>query len=161
MTAGKQTARLQGVQPTEWKLVLGTGAVMGIVAGLLSLPGKEWFNWTVPGGMMVASWIVVNRAKRSRFRAGFISSSLAGILAWGLYMGITYSNFVATVGSFTAALQYSAAFLLPLVLIIGLFGTWMFSRTRERVLAAQERVRTERTVRGSNFKSHTKPGKKK
>ncbi|WP_018131510.1 hypothetical protein [Effusibacillus pohliae] len=145
MATGHSTAK-QVKWPIEWKLVLTNGAVLGGLAGLLSLFGKEWYNWVVPGGMMIASWWTVNRAAGRRFWSGFAASLLAGLLAWVIYLAVNYANLTAH-GSFLLAVQLSAAFLLPLILIIGVCGSWLFSRTRERVLAAQKRMEEEKAKR--------------
>ncbi|MFC4767888.1 hypothetical protein [Effusibacillus consociatus] len=142
MTMGQQFAGEQAAQPIEWKLAIVTGLLLGGVAGLLSLFGKQFYNWAVPGGMMIASWVAVNRAQGRRFWAGLNASLVAGVLGWLIYLIWNYSNLAAG-GTVGQALLLSAAFLVPLFLIISVFGSWVFSRTRERVLAAQEKRRLE------------------
>lgn len=140
---GQPAAAEQPARQFEWKTVLATGIGLGAVAGIFSLFGKTWFNYAVPGGMMIACMLAVNRSKVRLFWSGFTASFFAGLIAWAIYLAVNYSNIVAGGASFKDAVLYSAAFLLPLIAIIGIAGSWIFSRTRGRVLAAKERLRAE------------------
>lgn len=132
MTTEKQPAG-QLNEPIERKLVLVTGVILGAIAGIVSLFGQQTFDWAIPGGMMIASWVAINRAARKRFWAGFYASLLAGVLGWAIYLVQLASHGM----SLKDAAVFTGVFLLPFVAIVSLFGSWVFGRTRDRVVAAK------------------------
>jgi uncharacterized membrane protein len=157
----EQSAAEQPIRTIEWKLVLTVAVLAGVIAGGLSAFGKQFYNWVVPGGMMVASWVAVNRAAGHRFWAGFTASLLTGVLGWGIYLIWNYRSLVQGGRTISQAIVLSLAFLVPLILIVSLFGSWVFSRTRERVLAAQKRALEEKEKQKELYRKRPKRKYKK
>jgi hypothetical protein len=131
----------------NWRVILIIGFSLGVIAGILSLVGTNWFSYTVPFGMMVGSWLTINRVSSERFWSGFYTSLIAGIVGWIVTLGLHPGNLIDPSNPLVSILQLTAAFLLPLILLIGAFGSWLFARTRNRVEAAQKRLQEDKDKR--------------
>lgn len=142
----------------DWNLVLMTGAMTGVAAGLLSKAGAGWFNITIPFAMMIASWWGTNRSPSSYFRNGAIASLIAGMLGWILYLLLDYQTFVNIEGGnpVVSMLQLTVAFLAPMILFVSLLASWLFSRTRLRVMAAQQKAEAAKSKREKIQKNRPK-----
>lgn len=149
--------------PIDWQTVLITGAAIGVAAGLLSKVGTGWFNITVPFGMMVASWLGANRSKHRYFMSGLISSLAAGMVGWIIYLALDYQTFLNTGAGnvYLNMLQLTLAFLAPMVLFVSLLASWLFSRTRLRVMEAQKKAEAEKQKRNHIYQNRPKKKYKK
>ncbi|BCJ85060.1 hypothetical protein [Effusibacillus dendaii] len=141
MTTGQNQQMGQSPQRFEWKLFWLTGLILGVLGGVFSLFGKNWFNFSVPGGMMIASWVAVNRSKGKRFWAGVAASALAGIVGWLLFLALHTQLLSQEETTFGQIALFSLSFLAPMFLIVCVFGSWVFANTRERQLHRLEQRR--------------------
>jgi ABC-type nickel/cobalt efflux system permease component RcnA len=137
-TTGKQTGY-------NWKFIGGTGLVLGVLAGIASMFGKDWFSMSVPFAMMIASWLVVNRVEYKRGWSGFYATVLTALVGWAITLAINPQNLIdpALGNPAVSILQLTVAFLLPSILLVGVFGSWVFARSTTRITAVQKRRQQE------------------
>lgn len=128
-----------------WMAAGASGLFLGIAGGVFSSLGKSWFEYTIPAAMMIASFITVNRVKEMRFWAGFTASTLAALIGWSIYMILDLS--VGVGQSMGQVLLQSAAFLGPMILLIGVAGTWFFARSRVKMDEVQQKMEREKEVK--------------
>lgn len=126
--------------PIDWKQLLIIGLIAGIVAGGLALVLPKWYNLVISFGMMLSSWFTVNRTKYRFVLQGFLASIVTGIIGWAIYMVIYYKTIPET-GS---VWMFTLTFMLPTIVMISGLGSWLFGRTRKRVIETQQKEEEER-----------------
>lgn len=145
----------------NWKFIGGTGLVFGVLAGVVSMFGKDWFSMTVPFAMMIASWLTVNRVEFKRGWSGFYAALLAAIVGWAITLAVNTQNMIdpALGNPVTSIIQLTVAFLLPSILLVGVFGSWVFARSANRIMA-QQKSRQEELDKEKNEYLRSRPKRK-
>lgn len=148
----------------EWRRILISGIGVGLIAGIIPMFfGAELLYSTLPIGMMISAYLLIPRVQTGRFWNGFVVSALTAVVATVIYFIYMYLRFGADV---TGPNLKAALTQLPLlILMISLFGSWLFAKTHEWTLKKREEIEAKRagkTSTGKKVKPYVaRPTKKK
>jgi type VI protein secretion system component VasK len=145
----------------EWRRILISGVGVGLIAGVIPMFfGAELLYTTMPIAMMISAYLLIPRVESKRFWNGFLVSALTAVVAVVIYFVYMYARF----GGETATPSLKAALTqLPLlILMISLFGSWLFAKTHEWSLKKREELEAKRAARKEQRRNmHRSRGTKK
>jgi hypothetical protein len=152
--------------PIAWKLVLGTGMVMGILAFLVIAVYPKYTQLFAPLAMLFAIYSITPKVKTRRYLSVFLASTIAGWLGW---MGILIFHpdmLVVNPGApkwrdilLTFAVQF-----IPVWLMFSGFMSWFNIRVSDRAMQRRAKLLAEREAQKAAAKvgvTHRKKKKKK
>ncbi|MBL0387076.1 hypothetical protein JJB07_10480 [Tumebacillus sp. ITR2] len=114
----------------NWKRILTVAGVLGVVSGIIPMFfTPDLLLSTLPVAMMFAIYFIVQKVTNRRFTHGIIGSVLSALISYVVYFIYVYAKLGASEG--TTALKNALVQLPMLVVIISVFGTFIFTKTHE------------------------------
>jgi hypothetical protein len=142
------------VKGLNWRFVLITAGVLGLLGGILpAFLGDQYLFTTLPIAMMFSSFFLVPRIQERRLPSAIWVSLLTAAFALAVFFGWQYATLDP---AFAAANLKSVLYNLPfLILIISLFGSFVFVKVHEWT----ERKKAELEAKVAQSKAEKKGGR--
>ncbi|KEO82708.1 hypothetical protein [Tumebacillus flagellatus] len=114
----------------NWKRIFAVAGILGVISGVIPMFfTPDLLVSTLPVAMMFAIYFIVQRVEKRRFTHGIIGSILAAVISYAVYAIYVYARYGSVDGN---TLLLNAVKQLPmLVVIISVFGTFIFTKTHE------------------------------
>lgn len=114
----------------NWKRILTVAGLLGVVSGIVPMFfTPDLLLSTLPVAMMFTIYFIVQKVDKKRFTHGIIGSVLAALISYVVYFIYVYS--MMSVEDATTSLKTALVSLPMLVVIISVFGTFIFTKTHE------------------------------
>jgi DNA integrity scanning protein DisA with diadenylate cyclase activity len=114
----------------NWKRILTVAGLLGVLSGIVPMFfTPDLLLSTLPVAMMFSIYFIVQKTESRRLVHGIVGSVLAAVISYVVYFIYVYS--VMSAADATAALKTALVSLPMLVVIISVFGSFIFTKTHE------------------------------
>lgn len=114
----------------NWKRILTVSGLLGVLSGVIPMFfTPDLLMSTLPVAMMFSIYFIVQKVTTRRMVHGIIGSVLSAIIAYVVYFIYVYSIMNTT--DATTALSTALKSMPLLLVIISVFGTFIFTKTHE------------------------------
>lgn len=138
-----------GKEPIRWKLILGTGVILGVVACLINAVNPGYAQLVAPMAMLLAIYYITPKLESQRLLSAFLASTIAGWLGWvGLIIKLGKSKDVLT----TLTVEF-----IPVWLIFSVLMSWFNIWVSDRAVKRRQKQEAEKRAKAKAERDALKP----